>query len=81
MTSNQAAKRLSLLDQENIVAAPEAADPLTARLINEAGFRAVYASGAGVAAIRLEDQVTSRHCGHFSGKQVLPAGKFGDGSR
>jgi 2,3-dimethylmalate lyase len=28
---------------------------------------------AGVAAIQLEDQVTPKRCGHFSGKEVIPA--------
>lgn len=39
----------SLLEQPHILIAPGAADALTARLIQEAGFDAVYATGAGIA--------------------------------
>lgn len=39
----------SLLEQSGILVAPGAADALTARLIQEAGFPAVYATGAGIA--------------------------------
>lgn len=39
----------SLLEQPSILVAPGAADALTARLIQEAGFPAVYATGAGIA--------------------------------
>ncbi len=39
----------SLLAQPNILIAPGASDALTARLIQEAGFEAVYATGAGIA--------------------------------
>ncbi len=121
-----------LLEKPNILVAPGAVDALTGRLIEDAGFEAVYASGAGianaqfglpdiglitmsemiesigrivkavsipviadadtgygsalnviravqvyedagVAAIQLEDQVTPKKCGHFSGKEVIPA--------
>jgi methylisocitrate lyase len=122
----------ALLAQPNILIAPGAADALTARLIQEAGFGAVYATGAGianaqfafpdiglltmtemlahirrivdavdvpviadadtgfgnplnvqrtvreyeyagVAAIQIEDQVSPKKCGHFSGKEVIDA--------
>lgn len=121
-----------LLNQPEILVAPGAADALTARLIEAAGFKAVYATGAGisntqfglpdiglitmtemlasiqrivaavdipviadadtgygnvlnviravqayedagVAAIQLEDQVTPKKCGHFHGKEIIPA--------
>ncbi len=121
----------ALLAQPGILPAPGAFDALTARLVEDAGFQAVYASGAGianaqfampdiglvtmtemvdvirrivaavkipviadadtgygavrnvvravevyeaagVAAIQVEDQVTPKVCGHFSGKQVIP---------
>lgn len=121
-----------LLSQPEILIVPGAADALTARLVEDSGFSAVYASGAGianvlfalpdiglltmtemidgirhiveavnipviadadtgygnavnvtrtiqvyedagVAAIQLEDQVTPKKCGHFSGKEVIPA--------
>src|SRR5512143_3301487 len=39
----------SLLEQPHILIAPGAADALTARLIQEAGFEAVYTTGAGIA--------------------------------
>lgn len=38
-----------MLDQPEILIAPGAVDALTGRLIEEAGFKAVYASGAGIA--------------------------------
>ncbi|HEY3310759.1 MAG TPA: isocitrate lyase/PEP mutase family protein [Anaerolineales bacterium] len=122
----------ALLSEAGILAAPGAADALTARLVEDAGFEAVYASGAGianaqfampdiglvtltemvdairrmveavsipliadadtgygavrnvirtvelyealgVAALQVEDQVTPKVCGHFSGKEVIPA--------
>lgn len=31
---------------------------------------------AGVAAVQLEDQVTPKRCGHFSGKEVIPASEM-----
>src|SRR5438105_1150091 len=31
---------------------------------------------AGAAGILLEDQVTPKRCGHFEGKQVIPAGEW-----
>ncbi len=39
----------SLLARPNILIAPGAADALTARLVQEAGFSAIYATGAGIA--------------------------------
>jgi 2-methylisocitrate lyase-like PEP mutase family enzyme len=121
-----------LLSQPDLLIIPGAADALTARLIEDSGFNAVYASGAGianvqfalpdiglltmtemiepirriveavdipviadadtgygnavnvtrttrvfedagVAAMQLEDQVTPKKCGHFSGKEVISA--------
>jgi 2-methylisocitrate lyase-like PEP mutase family enzyme len=121
-----------LLSQSEILVVPGAADALAARIIEDAGFSAAYASGAGianvqfalpdiglltmtemiepirriveavhipviadadtgygnasnvtrttqvyedagVAAIQLEDQVTPKKCGHFNGKEVIPA--------
>lgn len=121
-----------LLAQPNILIIPGAADALTARLVQEAGFGAVYATGAGiantqfalpdiglitmtemlesirrivaavdvpviadadtgygnplnvmravreyeragVAAIQIEDQASPKKCGHFAGKEVIPA--------
>jgi 2-methylisocitrate lyase-like PEP mutase family enzyme len=41
-----------LLDDPRIVIAPGAADALTARLIEEAGFGLVYATGAGIANVQ-----------------------------
>jgi 2-methylisocitrate lyase-like PEP mutase family enzyme len=32
--------------------------------------------GAGAAGVLLEDQVTPKRCGHFQGKQVIPAGEM-----
>ena len=114
---------------------PGAADALTARMIEELGFEAVYVTGAGVTnrhlgvpdlglitlseladhveairnaveiplvvdadtgfggplnvrrtvqvlerrganAIQLEDQVFPKRCGHFAGKEVIPAGEM-----
>jgi hypothetical protein len=39
----------NLLAQPVILVAPGAADALTARLVEDAGFAAVYVSGAGIA--------------------------------
>jgi 2-methylisocitrate lyase-like PEP mutase family enzyme len=121
-----------LLDDPRITIAPGAADAMTARLIEEAGFGVVYVTGAGIAnaqhgvpdvgllgledvlrivraivavvgvpvlvdadtgfggslnvartvrelekagaaGVQLEDQVMPKRCGHFEGKQVVPA--------
>lgn len=121
-----------LLAGPEFLMAPGAADPLTARLIEEAGFPICYVTGAGIAnqrygmadvglttgteiadavraisaatalpticdadtgygnavnvmrtvyeferagaaGIQLEDQVTPKRCGHFSGKDVIDA--------
>jgi methylisocitrate lyase len=123
------------LEQPEILVVPGAVDALNARLIEQAGFDAVYATGAGisnsllglpdlglatmteiveqarrmtgaisipliadadtgygnplnvvrtvremeragVAGIQIEDQVSPKKCGHFSGKQVVPAGEM-----
>src|SRR5512142_1650759 len=122
----------SLLAQSGLIVATGAADALTARLVQRAGFSVVYITGAGiansqfglpdlgllgmtevvqqvervvraieipamadadtgygnplnvlrtvreferagVAGIQLEDQVSPKRCGHFSGKEVIPA--------
>jgi len=122
----------NLLYQPEILVAPGAVDALTGRLIEEAGFKALYVTGsgianaqfgypdiglvsftemiesirrivkavdipviadadtgygnalnvvrtvkvyedAGVSAIQLEDQITPKKCGHFSGKEVVSA--------
>ncbi len=42
-----------LLSADPIVAAPGAPDPLTARLVEQAGFPAIYMTGFGATAIRL----------------------------
>ena len=121
-----------LLAQPDILVAPGAVDAITARLVEEAGFSAVYATGAGIAnaqlalpdigllsfgeivgqirrivqavnipviadadegygsplnvrrtvqeyeragvgAIQIEDQASPKKCGHFDGKEVIPA--------
>ncbi len=120
------------LQRPQILVAPGAADALSARLVERAGFDTVYATGAGisnallgvpdiglitmsemvdqvrrivesvdipviadadtgygnplnvmrtvrvyekagVAALQIEDQVTPKRCGHFAGKEVVPA--------
>lgn len=125
------ARLRTLLARPGILVVPGAVDALNARLVEETGFEAVYATGAGianaklglpdlglatmteildqvrsmvaavdipviadidtgygnplnvfrtvrefgragVAAIQLEDQVTPKRCGHFSGKEVVP---------
>ncbi|MCW4385489.1 isocitrate lyase/PEP mutase family protein [Salinibacterium sp. SYSU T00001] len=48
-----AAKLRRLLDQGDLIQAPGAADPLTARLVEAAGFPAVYMTGFGATAARL----------------------------
>ncbi len=132
MTTTPASALRDSLVLPEILVVPGAVDALTAHLIEEAGFPAVYASGAGianaqfglpdigllsmnemidsirhmvdavqvpviadadtgyggilnvtrtvqiyeaagVAAIQLEDQVTPKKCGHFNGKEVIPA--------
>lgn len=121
----------TILARPGILIVPGAVDALNARLVEEAGFEAVYATGAGIAnallglpdlglatmteilgqvrhmvaavdipvisdidtgygnplnvfrtvreferagaaAIQIEDQVTPKRCGHFSGKEVVP---------
>jgi len=123
------------LAERNGMLVPGAANALAARVIEDAGFEAVYLSGAGVTnmqmglpdlafvgiaelveqtafvreavrlpiivdadtgfgnalnvrqtvrrlaragadAIQLEDQVTPKRCGHFSGKEVVPAAEM-----
>lgn len=135
MTANTlkpAAALRSMLRSGRMIVAPGAADALTARLIADAGFPAVYVTGAGVsntllgvadvglvtmtemvdqvrrvceavslpvisdadtgygnpvnvrrtvreferagaAGIHIEDQVSPKRCGHFAGKDVIPA--------
>ncbi len=46
---NSTTRLRSLLAQPQILVAPGAADALTARLIEQAGFAAAYATGAGIA--------------------------------
>jgi len=48
-----AARLRARLDSGQILAAPGAGDPLTARLVAEAGFEAVYMTGLGATATRL----------------------------
>lgn len=130
-----AAALRALLAAPGLHVVPGAFDALTARLIEEAGFPAVYATGAGianawlgwadvglttmsemrdavwhivdatrlpviadidtgygnavnvirtvrafeqigVAAVQLEDQVFPKRCGHFAGKEVIPAAEM-----
>src|SRR2546430_13550339 len=132
---NQPARLRALLDRPRLLLLPGVADALTARLARDAGFEAVYATGAGIAnallglpdvglttmseiveqvariaravdlpvvagadtgygnplnvmrtvreferagaaGIQLEDQVSPKRCGHFSGKEVIPAGEM-----
>ena len=124
-----------LLDDPRLTIAPGAADAMTARLIEEAGFGVVYVTGAGIAnaqfgvpdigllgledvlrvvrnivsvvglpvlvdgdtgfggtmnvartvreleragaaGVQLEDQVMPKRCGHFEGKEVIPAAEM-----
>ncbi|MBW2143011.1 MAG: isocitrate lyase/phosphoenolpyruvate mutase family protein, partial [Deltaproteobacteria bacterium] len=54
MIVQQRRERLrSLLDGSRLVVAPGAYDALSARLIEQAGFPALYITGAGVASSRL----------------------------
>ena len=50
---NGAERLRARLDKGGILAAPGAADALTARLVQEAGFEAVYMTGLGATAARL----------------------------
>jgi isocitrate lyase len=77
-----------LLAADSPVLAPGVYDALGARLVEEAGFEAVYMTGfgtaaslleaaqefegAGVAGVHLEDQVAPKKCGHMEGRQVIP---------
>src|SRR5216117_4570955 len=47
---SQASKLRAMLKQDEMVVAPGAYDCITARLIEQAGFSAVYMTGAGTAA-------------------------------
>jgi 2-methylisocitrate lyase-like PEP mutase family enzyme len=49
---NAATQLRQLLARPEIVVAPGAYDGLTARLVQQAGFSAVYMTGAGTAAAR-----------------------------
>lgn len=128
----QTSRLRALIARPGLVVAPGAADALTARLIQQAGFEVMYITGAGiansqfglpdlgligmtevvqqvervaqaieipaiadadtgygnplnvlrtvreferagVAGIQIEDQVSPKRCGHFSGKEVIPA--------
>ena len=51
--SNQAKRLRELLAGEQLVQAPGAADPLTARLVEQAGFPAIYMTGFGATASRI----------------------------
>ena len=50
---NQATRLRELLDGDTLVQAPGASDPLTARLVEQAGFPAVYMTGFGATAARI----------------------------
>jgi 2-methylisocitrate lyase-like PEP mutase family enzyme len=129
------ARLRALLARPTATVMPGAADALTARLVEDAGFEVCYLTGsgianaqfgiadvglislaevvqqasrivaatslpvvvdadtgygnplnvmrtvaelerAGVAAIQLEDQITPKRCGHFSGKEVIPTAEM-----
>src|SRR5439155_15296480 len=54
MASIAAARKLrQLLETREIVMAPGASDALTARLVEAAGFPAIYMTGFGATAVRL----------------------------
>ena len=65
----------AMLESGKLAAAPGAWNALAARLVEEAGFPAVYTvrefEAAGVAAIHLEDQVSPKRCGHIQGKELV----------
>gem|GEM_PF-3399928 len=77
-----------ILDEE-ILMMPVAHDALTAKIIQQVGFKATCAAGygnvtnvirtvrlfekAGCAGLLIEDQQEPKRCGHMSGKQVVPA--------
>ncbi len=81
----QAARFRELLRRDGMVVAPGAYDCITARLIERAGFEAVYMTGAGTAAtlgypdfgivvagIHIEDQEFPKKCGHLDDKRIVP---------
>ncbi len=53
MSQSKAAVLRSMLKQNKLIMAPGAYDGITARLVEEAGFPAIYITGAGVASTRL----------------------------
>ena len=53
MTQSKAAILRSMLKEKKLIMAPGAYDGITARLVQEAGFPAIYITGAGVASSRL----------------------------
>jgi 2-methylisocitrate lyase-like PEP mutase family enzyme len=76
-----------LLDDGRIVVAPGAFDCITARLVDQAGFPALYVTGyggplnvirtvrdyerTGVSAIQIEDQAWPKKCGHEAGRRLV----------
>ena len=71
MTS-QADKFAALLRSDEMIVAPGAYDCITARMVDQAGYAACYMTGAGVAAIQIEDQTFPKRCGHLDNKEVMP---------
>jgi len=53
------------------VLVPGAFNALSARVIEDLGFEAIYVTGAD--GIQFEDQVSPKRCSHFSGKEVISA--------
>ena len=47
-------------------------------LARRAGYRALYLSGGGVAAVHIEDQVGQKRCGHRPGKEVVSTAEMVD---
>lgn len=75
-----------LLEGPRILLAPGAYDALSAKLIQQAGFEAVYMTGAGVTIsllgepdvgfttmTEMVDQAAPKKCGHFAGKRLVSA--------
>src|SRR5215469_18382941 len=61
-----------MLNGPGIIVAPGAYDGFSARLIEAAGFKAVYMTGAGTAASHLGQTEMANHAGHLASCVSLP---------
>jgi len=77
-TNSAGARFRAALTEESPLQVMGAITAYAGLMAKRVGYRALYLSGGGVAAVHMEDQVGQKRCGHRPGKEVVSTSEMVD---